>query len=109
MRCGWLAHCAGRSDLARAMYAMAESDWLRTGLTVLGSKAGVAWLAEQSRRFAGRAAHGKGPDRVRAEVMAAHEANPAASNYRLAQLTGIPEATVRRHRPRAKTHPNGAS
>jgi len=108
VRCGWLAYCAGRIDLARAMYAAAESDILRTGLAVLGSKAGEAWLAELSRRSAGRVAHGDGPARTRAEVMAAHQANPGASNYKIAQITGIPEATVRRHRPKAKTQPNRA-
>lgn len=109
VRCGWLAYCAGRVDLARAMYTMAESDCLRTGLTVLGSKAGEAWLAEQARHFAGKAAHGKGPDRTRDAVLRAHKSNPRASNYKLAQLTGIPESTVRRHRPARKTKPGGAS
>lgn len=108
VRRGWLAHCAGRSDLARAMYAMAVSEWLRTGMTLLGAKAGDAWVAEQTRQFAGRAAHGSGPARTRDAVMRAHLANTSASNYKIAQLTGIPEPTVRRHRPKGKTPPNRA-
>jgi hypothetical protein len=100
VRHGWVAHCAGRRDLARAMFATAISDWLRTGMTGLGRKAGDAYLADQRRRIAGKAAHGSGPGRNRDAVLEAHEAEPKASNYRIAQMTGIPEATVRRHRPR---------
>jgi hypothetical protein len=76
------------------MFATAISDWLRTGMAGLGRKAGDAYLADQRRRIAGKAAHGSGPGRNRDAVLEAHEAEPKASNYRIAQMTGIPEASL---------------
>lgn len=103
LRRAWLAHCAGRKDLSNDQFKDAWIQRQEAASTPLAAKAGEAWLAEQRRRFTGKAAHGDGPTRTHAAVTRAHNANPRASNYQIAQLTGIPESTVRRHRPKRKT------
>lgn len=100
LRLWWLATCCDRHDLARYMAAKAEGEMLRASHTAIGGVAGDAMLAQQRRHFAGRAAHGAAPQRIAEQVRQAAAAFPDASNRELARLTGIPETTVRRHRPR---------
>lgn len=100
VRVGWLAHCCERLDLARYMFAMASAEWLRANMGITGEKAGAAWLAGQRRSIAGAQAHGRRPQQVAALIRQAVEAYPDASNREVARLTGVPEATVRRHRKR---------
>lgn len=100
IRMGWLAHCCARTDLARYMFAKAEGEWLRTSMGPLADTAGDAWVKSQRRAIVGSEVHGDGPKRTADIVRRAHESFPEASNRELAKLTGKPEATVRRHRPR---------
>jgi hypothetical protein len=98
VRLGWLAHCCERVDFARYCLAKAEADLIRASHAVVGHVAGQSWIAETVRRRKGREAHGAAPMFTAELVRAAIEANPDASNRRIAQLTGVNEKTIRRLR-----------